>query len=181
MSNNDGIVVSTVDDTLDRMHTAAANADFEAYFDCFIPNGYFIGTDSTERWNIIPDFYNYTKPYFDQGTGWTYTPISRHITYLNNETLSLASGIANTNTSATTLPPPKTATVALFDEILSHERFGITRNSGVMMLQQQQQQPSTLLQENTCSWKIVQYHLTIPIPNQCVDTVVQIIQQQKSD
>jgi SnoaL-like domain len=169
-------MAQTVDETLDRMHTAAAKADLESYFDCFTDDGCFIGTDSTERWTIVPDFYNYTKPYFDQGIGWTYTPVSRHIKYLNNEALPTASGIAAVTTSAdtsTNMLPPPTATVAIFDEILSHERFGVTRNSGVMVLQR------LAPQEMNFIWKIVQYHLTIPIPNRYVDTVVKIIQQSE--
>ena len=159
----------TVDETLDRMHTAAANAELESYFDCFSKDGYFIGTDSTERWMIMPDFYNYTKPYFDQGMGWTYTPVSRHVTYLDDQNLPIASVTAAT---ADSMIVPPTAVVALFDEILSHERFGTTRNSGVMTLH-----PPTPPHENNFVWKIVQYHLTIPIPNRYVDTVVQIIRQ----
>jgi hypothetical protein len=86
----------------------------------------------------------------------------------------------NATTNNSTMPPhPSLSTVALFDEILSHERFGTTRNSGVMILQQQQQQqdaPTTDSSEpRQYSWKIAQYHLTIPIPNQLADAVVQII------
>ena len=164
------VMVRTAEATLDRLHTAADHADFDSYFDCFATDGYFIGTDSTERWTIVPDFYNYTKPYFDQGHGWTYTPVSRHITYLNPATVPLAAVADETGSNA--LPPSAgTGTVALFDEILSHERFGRTRNSGVMILRKQ----ATLTPENVFAWKIVQYHLTIPIPNQYVDTVVKII------
>ena len=65
--------------------------------------------------------------------------------------------------------------ISLFDEILSHERFGVTRNSGVMILQPQSQpQPQPL--PNDYVWRIAQYHLTIPIPNHLVDTIVQAIQ-----
>ena len=176
------MIIRTVDETLDRMHIAAANADLESYFDCFMDDGYFIGTDSTERWTMIPDFYNYTKPFFDQGLGWTYTSISRHVNYLNDQNWSFVSPAAPITTTATTadtktnthanstVAQPPLQTVALFDEILSHERFGITRNSGVMVLQAQPTLP------NTYVWKIAQYHLTIPIPNCHVDTIVQIIQ-----
>ena len=159
-------ILRTVDETLDRMHIAAANADLETYFDCFANDGYFIGTDQTERWTIQPDFYNYAKPYFDQGMGWTYTPVSRHITYLTQQHFPTASTAATTTCTQNS--------VALFDEILSHERFGTTRNSGVMVLQRHQQP-----QGNGYVWRIAQYHLTIPIPNRCVDTIVQIRRDTK--
>jgi hypothetical protein len=166
-------IVRTVDETLDRMHTAATNADLESYFDCFTSDGYFIGTDRTERWTIIPDFYNYTKPYFDQGLGWTYTPVSRHVQYLNNHNGPLESATAaSAVTTIAAAIEPSVPAVALFDEILSHERFGITRNSGVMALQ-----PQSSPSSNNYVWKIAQYHLTIPIPNRQVDEIVKIIQR----
>ncbi|MEW9797827.1 nuclear transport factor 2 family protein [Alteromonas sp. CYL-A6] len=41
---------------------------------------------------------------------------------------------------------------AWFDEVLEHATYGITRGTGVLLRQQG-------------NWKLVQYHLTIPIPN----------------
>jgi SnoaL-like domain len=130
--------LATVEETLDALHTAASNADLEAYFKVFAPNAIFLGTDLQERWTM-PEFYIYAKPHFDQGQGWTYTPVSRNITYYNDNS------------------------TACFDEILHNDRFGMTRSSGVALRQSNQ------------LWKIVQYHLTVPIPNHLMDTVVQII------
>jgi len=53
---------------------------------------------------------------------------------------------------------------AWFDEILDNEHYGTTRSTGV------------LLREDG-AWKIAQYHLTIPIPNELADRVVQMIRE----
>jgi hypothetical protein len=102
----------SVEETLDLFHQAPSNADLSTYFSCFATDGYFIGTDIQERWTI-PEFYSYTKPYFDQGHGWTYKPIMRNITYHPNGT--------------------STSLVAWFDETLHNERLGTTRSSGVVV------------------------------------------------
>jgi SnoaL-like domain len=130
--------LTTVEETLDALHAAAANADIEVYFHAFAPDAIFLGTDLQERWTI-PEFYLYAQPLFEQGQGWTYTPVSRNVTYCNEDS------------------------VACFDEILQNDRFGMTRSSGVA------------LRQSNREWKIVQYHLTVPIPNHLMDTVVQII------
>jgi hypothetical protein len=117
----------SVEQTLDAFHRAASIAESATYFGLFASNGYFIGTDVTERWTVDA-FRQYAMPYFSKGQGWTYRPVSRHVTYA---------------------PDGK---VAWFDEILDNDRFGVTRSSGVVV------------QENQ-NWKIAQFHLTVPIPN----------------
>ncbi|NRA65916.1 MAG: nuclear transport factor 2 family protein [Pseudobacteriovorax sp.] len=49
-------------------------------------------------------------------------------------------------------------TVAWFDEILDSKSFGVSRRTGVLVKKSQ-------------IWKIAQYHLTIPIPNELVKPV----------
>ena len=53
-------------------------------------------------------------------------------------------------------------TIAWFDEILDNQRFGTTRSSGVLIQTQD-------------GWKVSQYHLTVPIPNDKMDDVVKVI------
>lgn len=60
----------------------------------------------------------------------------------------------------TTFSP--TGETAWFDEILENEKYGVCRGSGV-------------LRKIGSEWKISQYHLTIPVPNELVDTVVKLI------
>jgi hypothetical protein len=55
-------------------------------------------------------------------------------------------------------------TVAWFDELLSNESYGTCRGSGV-------------LRKIAGSWKISQYHLTIPIPNDLAKPVVKMIRE----
>ena len=51
---------------------------------------------------------------------------------------------------------------AWFDEILENEHFGRTRGTGVLVM------------ENG-AWKVAQYHLTLPVPNDIIFDLVEII------
>ena len=127
----------TVDETLDLFHRLASDADVN-YFDLFSNEAVFIGTDATERWTLSA-FKDYALPCFEKGRGWTYLPVSRHISYAPDRTM------------------------AWFDEILDNQRFGTTRSSGV------------LVRTTQSGWKVSQYHLTVPIPNDKMDDVVKLI------
>ncbi|WOX05759.1 nuclear transport factor 2 family protein [Microbulbifer pacificus] len=120
---------------LDDFHKAAANADFDAYFDLFSKDGVFIGTDASERWTV-DTFKEFVKPYFSQGKGWTYVPRDRTIVVHGD--------------------------VAWFDELLDNEAYGECRGSGV------------LVRENG-EWKIAQYNLHFPIPNDLAKQITQMI------
>ncbi|HUP64917.1 MAG TPA: nuclear transport factor 2 family protein [Thermoanaerobaculia bacterium] len=54
---------------------------------------------------------------------------------------------------------------AWFDEILENESYGTTRGTGVLVKIED-------------DWKIVQYHLTIPVPNDLAKSVVRMIREQ---
>ncbi|MET4684611.1 nuclear transport factor 2 family protein [Brevundimonas faecalis] len=103
-----------VERVLDGMHAAASAANGAAYFDSFTPDARFIGTDATERWSL-PEFRAYAMPYFSQGKGWTYRPVSR--------TVSMA--------------PIECRCIAWFDEVLDNDAYGTTRGSGVLRLTDQ--------------------------------------------
>ena len=60
----------------------------------------------------------------------------------------------------------KNGDVAWFDELLWNEKYGECRGTGVLVLEGKQ-------------WKIAQYHLTIPIPNELAGEVVQKINISK--
>lgn len=70
-----------IDIVLDQWHMAAANADFDAYFDKMTDDGVFIGTDATENWQNEA-FKSFSKPYFDRGKAWSFTAVERNI-YVN--------------------------------------------------------------------------------------------------
>ena len=55
---------------------------------------------------------------------------------------------------------------AWFDEIVRNERFGDTRGSGVLV-------------KTDDGWKVAQYHLTLPVPNDLLLKVVEMIDAQE--
>ena len=67
-----------INDVLDGWHLAAANADFEAYFDKMTEDGVFLGTDAMENWQN-DEFRAFSKPYFDKGKAWSFTAVQRNI------------------------------------------------------------------------------------------------------
>ena len=67
-----------INDVLDGWHLAAANADFEAYFDKMTEDGVFFGTDAMENWQN-DEFRAFSKPYFDKGKAWSFTAVQRNI------------------------------------------------------------------------------------------------------
>lgn len=94
---------------LDNWHKAAADADFDKYFDVMTPSFVFLGTDASEYWTRS-SFAAYAKPYFDKGKAWKFTRLERHI-YLNYD-----------------------RTTAWFDELLETD-MKICRGSGVLLRQ----------------------------------------------
>ncbi len=130
-----------INEVLDSWHLAAANANFDAYFGKMTKDAVFIGTDAMENWQN-EEFRTFSKPYFDKGKAWSFTPVQRNI-YLN-ETMSFA----------------------WFDELLDTQ-MKICRGSGV-------------LKKENGQWKIAHYVLSIAVPNENVDELVQI-KEKKDD
>lgn len=71
-------VSAEIDYTLDNWHKAAAEANFNNYFNVLTEDAIFIGTDATENWNK-PAFIKFAKPYFDRGRAWNFTALERNI------------------------------------------------------------------------------------------------------
>ena len=63
---------------LNAFNAAAANAEYEKYFNFFAEDGVFIGTDATENWDK-KSFMVWAKPYFDKKRTWNFKAIERHI------------------------------------------------------------------------------------------------------
>lgn len=97
-----------INNTLDAWHKAAAEANYNNYFDALTDDAVFIGTDATENWTK-PAFEAFAKPYFDKGKAWNFTALERHIYFSEDK---------------------KTA---WFDELLD-TRMKICRGSGVLVL-----------------------------------------------
>ena len=92
---------------LDAWHKAAADANFNAYFDAMTDDAIFIGTDATENWDKKA-FIAFAKPYFDKGKAWSFTALERNI-YFSTD-----------------------GKTAWFDELLSTQ-MKICRGSGVLV------------------------------------------------
>ncbi len=101
--------LSKVKMVLNSWHKAAAEADFNSYFNAMTDDAIFIGTDAKENWNK-PAFMAYAKPFFDKGKAWSFTTMERHIYFNSNNT------------------------IAWFDELLNTQ-MKICRGSGVLVLQ----------------------------------------------
>ncbi|MDG1752787.1 MAG: nuclear transport factor 2 family protein [Thalassotalea sp.] len=130
-----------VNQTIDRFHLAAAEANFDEYFKLFSDDAVFLGTDGNERWTK-EEFKTFVIPHFSKGKGWLYESTKRNI--------SLIEG----------------AEVAFFDELLNNNNYGQCRGSGVLIKVDNE-------------WKILQYNLSIPVPNELSDNIVGLIQNAK--
>lgn len=97
-----------INSQLEKWHKAAADADFDAYFDLMTKDCVFIGTDAEENWQL-DQFKAFSKPYFDNGKAWSFSTLERTIYH------------------------PKKSKIAWFDELLDTQ-MGICRGSGVMRL-----------------------------------------------
>lgn len=104
---NTEAAVTEINTVLNNWHKAAAEANFEAYFNFMPEDGIFIGTDARENWGI-DEFKKFSKPYFDRGTAWDFKTLDRNI-YASDK-----------------------AEIAWFDELLE-TWMGICRGSGVMV------------------------------------------------
>jgi hypothetical protein len=101
--------ISTV---LDNWHKAAADANYDNYFDTMSDESIYIGTDATENWNK-KQFQAFAKPYFDKGKAWNFKAIKRNIYF------------------------SKDGKTAWFDELLNTQ-MKICRGSGVLVQENQQ-------------------------------------------
>ena len=97
---------------LDQFNEAAANADFQKYFDFFTEDAVFIGTDATENWNK-KEFMTWAKPHFDNKKTWHFKSINRHLYFYDSD------GYREGN-------------LAWFDELLDTQ-MKICRGSGVLI------------------------------------------------
>lgn len=70
--------IQNIDKTIQKWHNAAAQAEFDTYFDLMTEDAIFMGTDATERWDKKA-FQAYAKPHFDKGKAWTFKTLERNI------------------------------------------------------------------------------------------------------
>ena len=67
-----------INKVINSWHQAAAETNFENYFNLMSDDAIFIGTDATENWTKTA-FQAYAKPHFDKGKAWTFTALERNI------------------------------------------------------------------------------------------------------
>ncbi len=118
---------AAIDVLLDGLHRAAAASDAEDYFARYTQDAVFLGTDASERWSIT-EFQAYATKPFSEGRGWRYEVVSRH------------------------LVPTGLPEIYGFDEVLSNEKLGLCRGSGLVVF-------------DGARWRVAQYVLSMLIPN----------------
>jgi len=99
-------IKKSINKLLNNWHKAAAEANYQDYFGKMDSLSVFIGTDASENWTKTA-FANFSKPYFNKGKAWSFTPLERNI-YIN-----------------------KTNNFVWFDELLN-TWMGTCRGSGVL-------------------------------------------------
>lgn len=125
---------------LNQLHLAATNADWDTYFNVYLPEATFIGTDAAEHWNMA-EFEGYARP----TDGWHYTLKSRTFVSINTASNDQ---------------------VLMFDELLDSASYGLCRGTG------------TLIKRDN-RWKVAQYHLSFPIPNNIAKEITARIKVEK--
>ena len=118
---------------LDGLHRAAAESDAQDYFARYTEEAVFLGTDASERWSI-GEFKAYAAKPFAEGRGWRYDVVSRH------------------------LVPTGNPEIYGFDEVLSNEKLGLCRGSGLVVFDGER-------------WRVAQYVLSMLIPNAIAESV----------
>jgi len=103
-ANENNVAVANV---LDNLHRYAAEANGEKYFDLFLNDAVYIGTDASETWSV-DEFKSFAKPYFSKGKGWDYRVTQRNIYFSRDKS------------------------VAWFDELLWNDKYGVSRGTGVL-------------------------------------------------
>ncbi|MGB6267794.1 MAG: nuclear transport factor 2 family protein [Olleya sp.] len=81
------ILKQDINFSLNAWHKAAANANFEDYFNLMTKDGVFLGTDATENWQL-EDFKSFSKPYFDKGKAWNFKALERNIYIYDNQKIA---------------------------------------------------------------------------------------------
>ena len=88
-------VKSEINLVLDNWHKAAAEANFNNYFNVMTEDAIYIGTDPTENWNK-QEFIKFSKPYFDRGRAWNFTSLERNIYFSSDKKTAWFDELLNT-------------------------------------------------------------------------------------
>lgn len=80
---------------LNNWHKAAAEANFNNYFNAMTDDAIFIGTDATENWNK-QEFIKFAKPFFDRGKAWSFNALERNIYFSSDKKTAWFDELLNT-------------------------------------------------------------------------------------
>ena len=80
---------------LNNWHKAAAEANFNNYFNAMTDDAIFIGTDATENWNK-QEFIKFAKPFFDKGKAWNFTALERNVYFSSDKKTAWFDELLNT-------------------------------------------------------------------------------------
>lgn len=124
-------------------HAHSPHADINKYFECFSPQGRFLGTDSKESWTI-EEFRVYSEPFFNnKQQSAPFLPVQGSRKFISYPIGSL------------------TPNIVTFDEILQCEGVKTqARGNGSLIWDQEKNK-----------WLVFLYHLSIPVPNEVADRV----------
>jgi hypothetical protein len=139
---------------LDEFHGAAANGDFDKYFNCLLPEGRFLGTDKTENWTVAA-FKEFSRPYFGLGKpAWIYNPIPGFV-FTNVFRFFFIFSRKSGTRVIDVFPSQEAPVFATFDEHLVAKSFETTaRGTGTLVFSQSENR-----------WLIAHYYLSFPVPN----------------
>ncbi|MBP6127327.1 nuclear transport factor 2 family protein [Flavobacterium sp.] len=84
-----------IDFMLNSWHQAAAEANFNNYFNAMTDDAIFIGTDATENWNK-QEFIKFAKPFFDKGKAWNFTALERNVYFSSDKKTAWFDELLNT-------------------------------------------------------------------------------------
>jgi len=76
-----------LDSLVNQWHKAAGQANFDNYFNFMDSSFVFLGTAPGERWGK-QDFATFSKPYFDKGKAWDFTPSNRIWSFSKDSTIA---------------------------------------------------------------------------------------------
>lgn len=80
---------------LNNWHKAAAEANFENYFNAMDSVAVFVGTDASEVWNK-KQFKDFSKPHFDKGKAWNFKMVDRNIYVKSSNTIACFNELLDT-------------------------------------------------------------------------------------
>jgi ketosteroid isomerase-like protein len=71
--------IDAIGEVLDDFHDAAAHGDKARFLGHMTDDAVFMGTDEWERWPKYPELTDYVSGRFQNGSGWSYRSVERHV------------------------------------------------------------------------------------------------------